>query len=101
MEAYLYFMGKVMKHGGAQKRKIMLFKTGIGRVEDRKMDEHTILSAGTAVACKEKFIHHDFKDMTFWVNKLNWYATREMQDYFDYIMVKKQVLMRRIKKLEK
>lgn len=85
MEAYLYFMGKVMKHGGAQKRKIMLFKTGIGRVEDRKMDEHTILSAGTAIACKEKFIHHDFKDMTFWVNKLNWYATREMQDYFDYI----------------
>lgn len=85
MEAYLYFMGKVMKHGGAQKRKLMLFKTGIGRVEDRKMDEHTILSFGTAVSCKEKFIHHDFKNMTFWINKLNWYATREMQDYFDYI----------------
>lgn len=85
MEAYLVFMGRVMKHGGAQKRKLMLFKTGIGRVEDRKMDEHTILSSGTAVACKEKFIHHDFKDMTFWINKLNWYATREMQDYFDYI----------------
>ena len=63
----------------------MLFKTGIGRVEDRKMDEHTILSSGSAVACKEKFIHHDFKDMTFWINKLNWYATREMQDYFDFI----------------
>ena len=85
MEAYLVFMGRVMKHGGAQKRKLMLFKTGIGRVEDRKMDEHTILSSGTTAACKEKFIHHDFKDMTFWINKLNWYATREMQDYFDYI----------------
>ena len=23
--------------------------------------------------------------MTFWINKLNWYATREMQDYFDYM----------------
>ena len=22
--------------------------------------------------------------MTFWISKLNWYATREMQDYFDY-----------------
>ena len=85
MEAYLYFMGKVMKHGGAQKRKIMLFKTGIGRIEDRKMDEHTILSSGSAVSCKERFIHHDFKNMTFWINKLNWYATREMQDYFDYL----------------
>lgn len=85
MEAYLVFMGRVMKHGGAQKRKLMLFKTGIGRIEDRKMDEHTILSTGTAVSCKEKFIHHDFKDMTFWINKLNWYATREMQDYYDYL----------------
>lgn len=84
MEAWLYFMGKIMKHGGAQKRKLMLFKTGIGRVEDRKMDEHTILSKGTAITCKEKFIHHDFKDMTFWIKKLNWYATREMQDYFDF-----------------
>lgn len=85
MEAYLVFMGKIMKHGGSQKRKLMMFKTGIGRIEDRKMDEHTLLSSGTAVACKEKFIHHDFKDMTFWINKLNWYATREMQDYFDYV----------------
>lgn len=85
MEAWLYFMGKVMKHGGSQKRKLMLFKTGIGRIEDRKMDEHTILSFGRAISCKEKFIHCDFKDMTFWINKLNWYATREMQDYFDFI----------------
>lgn len=85
MEASLYFMGKIMKHGGPQKRKLMMFKTGIGRVEDRKMDEHTVLSHGTAVTCKEKFIHYDFKDLTFWINKLNWYATREMQDYYDYI----------------
>jgi glycosyltransferase involved in cell wall biosynthesis len=85
MEANLVFMGRVIKHGGSQKRKLMLFKTGLGRVEDRKMDEHTVLSSGTAVACKERFIHHDFKDMTFWINKLNWYATREMQDYFEYI----------------
>ena len=23
--------------------------------------------------------------MTHWINKMNWYATREMQDYFDFI----------------
>lgn len=85
MEASLFFMGKEMKHGGPQKRKLMLFKTGKARVEDRKMDEHTILSEGRAIDCREKFMHYDFKDMTFWINKLNWYATREMQDYFDYI----------------
>lgn len=85
MEASLFFMGKEMRHGGPQKRKLMLFKTGMARIEDRKMDEHTILSSGRAIDCKEKFLHYDFKDMTFWINKLNWYATREMQDYFEYI----------------
>lgn len=84
MEALLFFMGKPIKHGGPQKRKLMLFKTGKARVEDRKMDEHTILLEGRSVACKEKFLHYDFKDMTFWMNKLNWYATREMQDYFEF-----------------
>lgn len=85
MEASLFFMGKEMKHGGPQKRKLMLFKTGMARIEDRKMDEHTILSSGIAIDCKEKFLHYDYKDMSFWINKLNWYATREMQDYFEFI----------------
>ena len=49
MEAWLYFMGKKIKHGCHNKRKLMLFKTGIGRIEDRKMDEHTVLSRGTSV----------------------------------------------------
>lgn len=85
MEAWLYFMGKKIEHGCHNKRKLMLFKTGIGRIEDRKMDEHTVLSEGTAVYTKERFIHYDFKDMTHWTNKMNWYATREMQDYYDFI----------------
>lgn len=84
MEASLYFMNRKIKHGGAQKRKLMMFKTGIGRIEDRKMDEHTILSCGISTTAKNKFIHYDFKDMTKWVNKMNWYATREMQDYFEF-----------------
>lgn len=85
MEAWLYFMGHKIEHGCHNKRKLMLFKTGIGRIEDRKMDEHTVLSHGTAVYAKERFIHYDFKDMTHWTNKMNWYATREMQDYYDFI----------------
>lgn len=83
LEAWLFFMGKKLTHGGSRKKKLMLFKTGIGRIEDRKMDEHTILSRGIAVTAKEKFLHYDSKDITAYVNKLNWYATREMQDYFE------------------
>ena len=84
MEAWLYFMGRKIKHGCHNKRKLMLFKTGIGRIEDRKMDEHTVLSRGTSVYAKNRFIHYDFKNMTHWINKMNWYATREMQDYYEF-----------------
>ena len=84
MEAWLYFMGKKIRFGCHNKRKVMLFKTGIGRIEDRRMDEHTVLSRGTCVYAKNRFIHYDFKDMDHWIRKLNWYATREMQDYYEF-----------------
>ena len=84
MEAWLYFMGRKIKHGCHNKRKLMLFKTGIGRCEDRNVDEHTILSEGYSISCKERFIHLDFKDLNHWINKMNWYASKEMQDYFEY-----------------
>lgn len=84
MEAWLYFMGRKIKHGGSQKRKLMLFKTGVGRIEDRKMDEHTVLLHGASIEAKNKFIHCDFKNMTHWIHKMNWYATREMREYFDF-----------------
>lgn len=84
LEAWMFFMGKCLKHGGGRKRKLMVFKTGIGRIEDRKMDEHTVLTKGSAISIKERFLHYDFKDLGTYVKKLNWYATREMQDYFDH-----------------
>lgn len=85
MSAWLYFMGRRLSHVRNMKRKLMLFKTGIGRIEDRHMDEHTLLSRGTSVDAKEKFLHYDFKDMNHYVNKLNWYAGREVRDYFAHL----------------
>lgn len=83
LEAWLFFMDKCLKHGGSRKKKLMIFKTGLGRIENRKMDEHTVLSTGKAIEIKEKFLHYDFKDLSTYVKKLNWYATREMQDYIE------------------
>lgn len=107
LQAWLFFMGRCIRHGGGKKRKLMVFKTGIGRIEDRKMDEHTVLSKGTSIEAKEKFLHYDFRDLTYYIAKLNWYATREMQDYFDYMNVKdkgslndKEITQRRKKKFE-
>lgn len=84
MEADLYFMDHLIKHGGHKKRKLMFFKTGIGYIEDRKMDEHTLLKDGESIIARNRFIHYDYKNLTTFINKMNWYATREMQDYFEY-----------------
>jgi len=77
-----YFMGRCLKCSGGRKRKLMVFKYGIGRIEDRKMDEHTIISSGKSIEIKENYLHYDYKNIDHFVSKLNWYATREMQDYF-------------------
>lgn len=91
MEAWLYFMGRCMRHGCRNKRKLMLFKTGIGRIEDRRMDERTVLSEGEAVCAKHRFIHYDFKNLNDYICKLNWYATREMQDYIEFAQGKRVI----------
>lgn len=85
MEAWLFFMGRKLKYGGPQKRKLMVFKTGIGKIEDREMDEHTFITEGISISSKEKFLHYDFKNLTFYIDKLNGYATREMKDYVNFI----------------
>ena len=46
------------------------------------MDEHTIVD-GRVISLKERFEHRDFKDLDTFIAKMNWYATREMQDYFE------------------
>lgn len=87
MEASLFFMGREMKHGGPQKRKLMLFKTGIGRVENRKMDEHTILSSGHALSCKNKFRHcsngGSTKDTVFRVGHIGYLQKEDYDKLID------------------
>lgn len=84
MCANYFFLGKKLEHCGKMKNKLMVFKTGLARIEDRRRDAHTILSRGTSIELKNKFDHYDFKDLDNFVSRYNWYATREAQDYIDY-----------------
>ena len=84
MESDFFFLGRQMKHGGSKKRKIMLFKTGKGRIEDRKRDAHTILHEGKTVSISERYLHYDFKDLTSYIARYNWYAIRELSDYIAF-----------------
>lgn len=79
------FMGRKLRHGGIYPfRKLLVFKRGIGTMEDRNMDEHIVLSEGRAIEVKHDSEHHDYKDLTYWIQKHNGYASREAMDYFEY-----------------
>ncbi len=84
IEADFYFLGRVMKHGLRNKRKMMMFKKEYGRIEDRRRDAHSVISEGFSAHTKYRFVHYDFKNIDSYIKKYNWYATREMQDYIDY-----------------
>lgn len=83
MKFKIAFMGKFLKHGGIYPfYNLTVFKFGFGRYEDRAMGEHIILSEGRTIDLKNDCLHYDFKSLDAWINKHNWYATREVDDYF-------------------
>ena len=80
----IYFMGKFLTHGGVYPfYNLTIFKNGYGRYEDRAMGEHIVLSEGKTIDLKNDCLHYDFKDLTTWINKHNWYASREVSDYYN------------------
>lgn len=79
------FMGKKLRHGGIYPfQKLLVFKNGIGHIENRNMDEHIVLDKGRSIEMEHDSIHHDYKDLTYWINKHNWYASREVLDYYQF-----------------
>ena len=83
---YNMFLNKPMHHGGMYPwKKLSVYKTGLGDIEDRNMDEHIILSSGKTIEAKNDSKHLAFRGLTFFTNKCNWYSTREAMDYFDNI----------------
>ena len=84
VEADFFFLGRCMKHGPRNKRKMMMFKRSCGRIEDRRRDAHSVISEGYSLSTKNRFLHYDFKNLDYYIKRYNWYATREMQDYIDF-----------------
>ena len=79
----IIFMGKWIRHGGTYPLIIpRLFRRGFGRVEMRKMDEHTLIE-GRTLQFKNDLVHYDFKGLHEWIDKHNKYSVRECQDYYE------------------
>lgn len=76
------FLGRDLYHGGVYPwKKMICYKTGKGDIEDRAMDEHIVVFEGRIVELKHDSLHFDFKSIEAWINKHNWYSSKEVVDY--------------------
>lgn len=74
----VHFMGRWIRHGGYYPTWLLrIWRKGAARAEERMMDEHMVLRAGRGEKTKYDFIDENRKDLTFWVNKHNAFASRE------------------------
>lgn len=75
------FMDRWIRHGGRYPLTLLrLWRRGKARIEQRWMDEHMLLTEGTAVTFDGGFADHNLNDLTFFTDKHNKYATREAID---------------------
>jgi glycosyltransferase involved in cell wall biosynthesis len=75
------FMDRWVRHGGRYPLRLLrIWRRGQGRIEDRWMDEHMVVSGGRTVTFKGGFADHNLNDLTFFTEKHNKYATREAID---------------------
>lgn len=78
------FLGKDLYHGGVYPwRKLSCYKTNAGQIENRYMDEHIVLNFGKCIYAKCDSLHFDFKTLEYFIDKHNWYSSRETVDYFN------------------
>ena len=78
------FLGKNLKHGGIYPLKVLrAYKRDMGYIENRSMDEHIVLKEGKAIEMKNDSLHHDYKDLSTWIDKHNKYSSHEVEDYFN------------------
>ena len=75
------FMNKWIKYGGRYPLILLrLWRKNLGRIEDRWMDEHIIINKGKTITFKNCFCDHNLKNLSFFINKHDWYANREAVD---------------------
>lgn len=77
----VFFMGRWIRYGGYYPTWLLrIWRTGLGFCEQRWMDEHIVISEGKIAQLQNDIIDDNKKDLTFWINKHNYYANREVQD---------------------
>jgi len=79
------FMGRWVRHGGRYPLYMLrLWRTGMGRAEDRWMDEHvTLQGSGKTILWEGDFADANERNLTFFIRKHDSYAAREAIERLD------------------
>lgn len=77
------FKGKFIRWGGYYRTILTrLWRTGAGQIEQRWMDEHIVISHGERQRIHGgDLVDENLKDISWWTDKHNGYATRQMIDF--------------------
>jgi glycosyltransferase involved in cell wall biosynthesis len=80
-----FFLGKWIKHGAVYPLNLLrIWKHGQGRIENRWMDEHIVLSGnGITAQLSGHIVDDNLNNTKWWTDKHNKYADREMIDILD------------------
>lgn len=74
----VYFMGQWIRWGGYYPIYLLrIWKRGMGKSEERWMDEHICLKGGKTIVLDNDFVDDNQNNITWWIDKHNNYATRE------------------------
>ncbi len=77
----VYFMNRWIKHGGYYPVWFLrLWRSGMARSEDKKMDEHIVLLEGKAGKLRNDFVDDNKNGLSAWIEKHKKYAIREAED---------------------
>jgi glycosyltransferase involved in cell wall biosynthesis len=75
----VFFMGRWIRHGGYYPTWLLrIWRTGLGSCEQR--NEHIVLSRGKIANLQYDIIDENQKGLSFWTDKHNRYADREVKD---------------------
>ena len=78
---YLRFLGRVLRHGGMSPTwHLRLFRSGVGRCEDRKYDQHFLLTSGTSGQLHGTMIDDIRMPLTEWTARHNRWADGEVAE---------------------
>lgn len=78
---YLRFLGRVVRHGGMSPTwHLRLFRSGVGRCEDRKYDQHFLLTDGTTGRLSGMMIDDIRMPLSEWTARHNRWADGEVAE---------------------